>query len=262
MINNENISHFREENKMSSLISGHYDMLNILSRFNIALGFGEKSIKEVCKINNVDCDTFIAVVNLILYGGANSTHFVTKELKFRLSFARSLVGYLKSSHNYFLDFKFPIIRNQLEKALSGGGKDLARLIMRYFDDYVAEVKKHMEYENEVIFPYSEQLIGNKLNNTSTSIYTFSEQHSDIQTKLSELKDIIIKYYPAHSTNELNSVLYDIFVCAKDLESHNEVEDKLLIPIIESIEKEKNIPPTKPGLNGKKFHLVEAAAYTS
>ena len=80
MINNENISHFREENKMSSLISGHYDMLNILSRFNIALGFGEKSIKEVCKINNVDCDTFIAVVNLILYGGANSSHFVSKEL--------------------------------------------------------------------------------------------------------------------------------------------------------------------------------------
>lgn len=239
MKNLQKSSLFVQKDKMSDLISDHYEMLNVLSRFGIALGFGEKSIKDVCVINDVDCDTFLAVVNLILSGSNYVYSFKESSVESKIAFASSLAGYLKMSHNYFLDFKFPIIRDSLQSALSGGGKDLQRIIMKYYDDYASEVRKHMEYENDIIFPYTDKLITSKRTETKYSIHIFSEQHDDIQTKLSELKDIIIKYYPAHSSNELNSVLYDIFVCAKDLEYHNRVEDKLLVPIIESLESDFN-----------------------
>ena len=35
----------------------------VMSRFGIALGFGEKTVGEICKEQGVDCETFVAVSN-------------------------------------------------------------------------------------------------------------------------------------------------------------------------------------------------------
>jgi regulator of cell morphogenesis and NO signaling len=66
-------------------------------------------------------------------------------------------------------------------------------------------------------------------------HIFSEQHNSIDVRLGELIDIIVKYYPGGATNELNTVLYDIFVCQQDLESHNLIEDVLLVPQVKKME---------------------------
>ena len=42
-------------------------------------------------------------------------------------------------------------------------------------------------------------------------------------------------YPATSSNELNSVLFDIFTCEQDLASHNYIEDYLFVPAIQELE---------------------------
>ena len=39
---------------MSDLICENYPMVLVMSRFGIALGFGEKNIGEVCRQNGVD----------------------------------------------------------------------------------------------------------------------------------------------------------------------------------------------------------------
>ena len=50
-------------------------------------------------------------------------------------------------------------------------------------------------------------------------------------KITELKNILIKYYPGAGTNMLNSVLFDIFATEEDLASHTRVEDYLFVPAI-------------------------------
>ncbi|MDE7133861.1 MAG: hypothetical protein K2N86_01085, partial [Rikenellaceae bacterium] len=55
-------------------------------------------------------------------------------------------------------------------------------------------------------------------------------------KLTELKNILIKYYPGDSSNELNGVLFDIFACEQDLASHNMVEDVLFVPAVTELER--------------------------
>ena len=45
---------YRETDKMSDLICENYPMVLVMSRFGIALGFGEKNIGEVCRQNGVD----------------------------------------------------------------------------------------------------------------------------------------------------------------------------------------------------------------
>ena len=50
---------------MIDLISDNYSLLQVMSRFGLSLGFGDKTVKEVCELNGVDCRTFLIVVNFM-----------------------------------------------------------------------------------------------------------------------------------------------------------------------------------------------------
>lgn len=210
---------------MSGLICEHYPVLLVLSRYGIPLGFGDKSIGEVCRDNGVDTGTFLAVVNLLLdEGGADMRDAVSVE---------SLLTYLGNSHSYFLDFRLPGIRNDLLDVV-GNSDSLSKAIINYFDEYVAEVRQHMTYEEEVVFPYVRSLLGGG-SPGDYKINIFSKRHDQVEARLTEFKNILIKYFPARSTNEINAILFDIFSCERDLASHNAVEDVLFVPAIERLE---------------------------
>lgn len=217
----------RKTDSMSGLITGSYGVLLVMSRFGIGLGVGNKSIGEVCAENGVDTETFLAVVNMLSDGEAAVDPSSVS--------VAALMGYLHNSHDYFLDFRLPKIRENLVAALPEPHDELTRAIIGYFDKYVAEVNRHMKYEERMVFPYvSELLAGHKP--ADYSIEVFSKRHDQVEAKLTEFKEIFIKYYPAPSSNEINSVLFEIFNCENDLASHNEVEDRLFVPATEQLER--------------------------
>lgn len=225
------IGKYKESDLMSDLICENYPMLLVMSRFGISMGFGDRAIGDVCSKNGVDTATFLAVVNLLVNEDKDD------KPSYESLSAASLVEYLKNSHSYFLDFKLPAIRLKLVEALNGNDSDMAVLIIRYYDEYVAEVRRHMAYEELTVFPYVESLLKGKPDK-KYNIEIFSRKHDDIECRLTELKNIIIKYCPIRSSNELNSVMFDIFSCANDLLSHTEVEDNLFVPLIRQIESKK------------------------
>ncbi len=61
-------SKYNPSDKMSDLICSNYSLLQVMSRFDLSLGFGEKTVQEVCRENGVDCHTFLAVVNFMVEG--------------------------------------------------------------------------------------------------------------------------------------------------------------------------------------------------
>ena len=215
--------HYTHADRMSALVSNHYAVLPILSRFGIALGFGEKTIEEVCAENGVDTTTFLAVVNLML----DTTH--TPDIA-TIS-VRTLTDYLHNAHRYFIEFRLPSIRRKLIEAVDCSQHDVAFAIMRYYDDYFGEVNRHIAYEEQTVIPYVEALLAGKPT-SDYSIETFRSHHDRVEEHLRELKQIIIKYYPAGGTNELNDALYDIFTCEQELSSHNTVEEELFMPAVE------------------------------
>lgn len=224
------------DDKMRSLIKDNSSLLMVMSRFGISLGFGEKSVKEICSHTDVDCPTFLAVANFISGKENESTHVSLP----------SLIHYLKRAHNYFLHFNLPLIRRRLIDAIDcSGTNDVAFLILKFYDGYVTEVRRHMEYENKKVFAYVENLLHNQLDE-HYNIRTFANKHNHIETKLKELKDIIIQYYPEKENDLLNAVLFDIINCEQDLNSHCLVEDQLFVPAVERLEKEvKSQTPVHP-----------------
>lgn len=214
------------EDRMCDLVCDYYSVLQVMSRFGIALGFGDKSIAEVCETHQVDTSTFLAVVNLLL-NEADGISLVNEVS------VRALTDYLHNSHAYFLDFRLPAIRRKLIEAVDCSRSDVAFAILRFFDEYAAEVDRHMTYEEKVVFPYVNALLAGE-SSSEYSIETFRRNHDQIESRLRELKNIIIKYYPASSTNELNGVLFDIFTCEQELASHSAVENDIFIPAVERL----------------------------
>ena len=151
----------------------------------------------------------------------------------------ALIAYLKNSHSYFVDFRLPGIRRKLLEAinLSSGGR-VAMLILRFYDEYAQEVERHMTFENTHVHPYVETLLQGLLPQESfRSIEEqYDEQHANIEKSLSELKSIIVKYYPSDNNASLmGEVLMDIFMTDEDLHSHCHMEDTLFAECIRRLE---------------------------
>lgn len=213
---------------MAGLISDNYRILLVMSRFGIGLGFGDRSIGEVCRQNGVHTATFLAIANM------PAGEQQDKPAADTVSVAE-MMTYLQSSHSYFLDYRLPGIRAELVEAVGADDK-LARAIVDYFDEYAAEVRQHMKYEEDTVFPYVRGLLAGHPAD-DYSIEVFRSRHDQVEARLTEFKNILIKYYPARSSNEINAVLFDIFNCEGDLASHNAVEDNLFIPAVLKLENE-------------------------
>lgn len=219
---------YEANDRMITLIRDNYNVLQALGAFGINLGFGDKTVREICEEQNVDCYTFLLVMNFIINGYRHQGPDESVS-------AETLLHYLKASHEYFLEFQLPHIRRQLEDALNADLR-MKQLILTIYDSYSRSILQHMKYEEQHLFPYVEALLrGEK--NSDYDVKTFSEHHSDSSEKLHELKGIIIKYLPSNGlvNNKLTSALHDIYNNEQWLHLHADVEEEIFIPAIRQLE---------------------------
>lgn len=217
---------YSEEDSMLDLVKEDFNILPILSRFNIPLGFGNKKIKDICEENNIDIDIFLMIVNYILRG-------IIERERASIKSACGIIDFLHNSHEYFLNYKFPHIRTNLINALDDNHSEINPAIITFFDDYVEEVKKHFEYEEETLFPYIRNYCKKIISDYNIGI--FKKQHDKVGEKLSDLKNIILRYYKTYMPNKMYDALVDIFNCEEDLNTHTDIEDNILVPMMSEIE---------------------------
>lgn len=222
---------YKPTDKMMELISDNYSLLRVMSRFGISLGFGDKSVQETCEQNGVDCCTFLLVANFMSEGFSRMN--TAESDSFSLP---ALVDYLRQGHSYFLDFCLPAIRRKLLESLDYSANDVSFLILKFFDEYMAAVRNHMEYENQTVFHYVDALLQGEILK-GYQISTFSEHHDQVGERLTELKNIIIKYCPSTASDHLlHAALFDIYACEEELEQHSQVEDLLFVPAVLKLER--------------------------
>ncbi len=218
---------FTGKDSLVDLIEENYNLLPVLSRFNVPLGFQNKRINEVCSENSIDVDVFLFIVNFILSGKLDTDKLGSVS-------PLAIVDFLHNSHDYFLKYKFPHIRRNLLAALDDCHNDINPAIISFFDSYIEEVKKHFSYEEKTVFPYIRTLMTNK--SRDYCIAEFKRNHDEIGEKLTELKNIILRFYTTSMPNRMYDVLVDLYNAEEDLECHNDIENQILIPLVAMIEK--------------------------
>ena len=69
-----------------------------------------------------------------------------------------------------------------------------------------------------------------------SIHEFESNHSNIEDKLNDLMNILIKYLPANIfPKERIEISLDIMEVTSDLSCHTLVEERVLVPFVEMME---------------------------
>lgn len=233
---------------MSDVISDDYRLLQVISRFGLKLGFGDQTVGAACTASGVDAPTFLAVVNFIKSEGRASIGELVEQVS-----VAALMKYLTLSHSYFVEFRLPAIRRKLIEAVDCSARNqIAFLILKFYDEFAAEVGRHMDYENRNIHTYVEGLLAGKAPEQGMGIGVLQHQHHDnhaqVEKSSSELKSIIIKYYPSDSNGQLlNDVLMDIYIMEEDLFSHCRLEDTLFAEAVRQLEEECRQRETLPAV---------------
>ena len=222
------IHKFSGKDKVSELVRCDYNILPVLSRLGLPLGFGAQSISQVCAEAQVDEDLFLLIVNFTLSGK------IDRDVMARVP-ASEVAGFLRRSHVYFLGYKFPHIRRNLLNALDEENNNINPAIIQYYDAYMGEVRRNFAYEEDVVFPYVRALEDGG-DTGGYCIGEFLRHHDEIGDSLNELKNIIMRYYRTSRPDVMYDVLVDLYTAEDDLAKHTDIENHILVPMVEKIEK--------------------------
>ena len=220
--------------KVSELILENPSLLLLLEHFELNFLVHDKSILELCNENKISTEVFISFANL--YNGfppAGISAFSKNDLP-------SIILFLKNSHNYYENEKYPEIRNYIEQLYHVNSVPEIKLIGKFFDEYFEEVKEHLAYENKVAFPYFYRLLGIKQTGeeeTTFSVREYRDHHSDIESKLNDLRELLLKHIPVNNDRVLRrKIITSLFEVEYDLNIHSTIEETILMPLITKLEK--------------------------
>lgn len=221
---------FSENMKMADLVLGNSKILLMFPRFGMNLGFGDHSIAEVCAMNNVSAPFFLMICNVYCNNDYTPSpdDIASVDLK-------ALVNYLLESHKYYLNERLPHIEEHLDHIINACNPKYGNMLRRFFEEYKNEVVDHFVYEEQNVFPYLQQIVNQNVK-TDYKIRVFHENHTNIEDKLSDLMNILVKYLPADVfPKERIEIALDINELSADLMSHALIEERILIPFVESLE---------------------------
>ena len=212
---------YKASDKICDLMAHEEDAIQIISRFGLEMGVGEQTIEQVCALHGVHTPTFLSVVNYKV--------FHQRALPADIDIP-TLQRYLHNAHTYFLDFRLPRLRRALVEAIipADPSTKIPGLILRCYDEFVEEIRTHIEHENAGLFE--------------------EHEHDDerITSKLTEIKNLIIKYYPSPVTGNpspvtytLISVMSDLWHTEQDFADHCAIEDDILRPAMDKSHKSRS-----------------------
>lgn len=229
--------------KLADIILHDISLVPVISRFGILLGFGDESIEKICIKKNIDTDFLLTILNAF-----HDPQYLDK--KYLQSFSvELLIDYLRKTHQYYLGTKIPEIECLIDKMESESiiEKGSYQLLQKFFKDYKTELVKHIDREETVVYPYVLELSSSITNSSISnelitkikkySISEYEEEHDDVEEKLTDLKNIIIKYLsPSQNQQSRYRLLKELSALEKDLEEHAKIEDLILVPKVELLEK--------------------------
>ncbi len=222
------------ESRMADIITSHVELIEMMPRFGIALGFGDMTVSQLCKKKNIDVNFFLLICNVYSF-----SDFIPDANVVNNTDMTMLVPYLKASHHYYLQKRLPHIQNHLHHIAGKLPPKVASVFLRFFELYKNEVEAHFINEEKNLFPLIQRLISGD-NDAGIHINSFNDVHQDIEDKLQDITQIIFKYLPENATDDdTTDVVTDLLLLARDLHKHSLIEEKILVPFVRHLGKDIN-----------------------
>jgi regulator of cell morphogenesis and NO signaling len=227
--------------KMSEVIVNNPYLVVLLENFGITMPLQDKTIKMVCTENHINTELFLVFANL--YNGLT----YTPAIPLSVNDADAIILFLQHSHRYYLKEIYPNILNAIEKMAEINKAKEMSLVQKFFVGYFDEVREHLDYEDQIVFPYIISLCNQlthpdrQVEKSQYSVMEYTEHHNDIEEKLNDLKNLLIKYLPQQADHVLRRrLLFSLSELEYDLNIHAKIEDLILIPLVAEMESQVNV----------------------
>lgn len=244
----------RPEMKMADLMNRDFTLSGVLERVGLSFGFGDESVDEVCRGAGVNTATFLLICNVYL----NEEYSPSREVLEKVDL-KDVLRYLRLSHTYYEDVAVKSLSGALDSLMEPCGDTHRMIISRFFSDYTGELSRHFEFEETVVFPYVEAMLGNRVDD-DFSIDQYEQHHSDVQEKLDDLKKLLMTYLPPECDQRLiHDALSSLFSLETDLRKHTIIEDRILIPAVNHLEDQDGSATPGDKLSAREIEILSAVA---
>lgn len=231
---------FTSRQKLSDVLHANYYLLPVVHRFDIRFGIGDLTIGAICRRHGIDAEFFTEILNVY-----NDEFYFPEKILRRLD-VRLIVGYIRKTHQYYVDYLLPTIEEMTQRLVRSGGRRNRSLgpIGRLFSEYRTEFVRHIENEERNVLPYALRIsdlhaAGAKTPVTArqvSSIRSFEDEHAAMDEKLLDLKNLLIKYieqpFDAHLCN---AIIFELDRLERDARDHARIEDRILFAAVERME---------------------------
>ena len=221
---------FSSNMKVADLVEANYRLLGVLARLGIDGCFGERTVAEVCEQSGLDPDTVILLCEVYSTPGFRPSMEVLRH-----AHVGDVLRYLHQSHDYYLNQAIVEIEESIEWLLSPCSARQQQVVWNFFRGYKTELKNHFGFEEQEVIPYVQGLIIGQ-RREGFSIDRFEENHSNIDEKLSDFKNLVMKSLPdACDRRARMTLLFSVFALQEDLKCHTYIEDNILVPMVRLLE---------------------------
>jgi regulator of cell morphogenesis and NO signaling len=231
----EHRTYIKPDMKMALLTAENPRLLLLLEHLEIDFVVGERTVAQLCSTYSLPVDLFLVLGNL--YNGFYPEPAAVNSI----DDIAVIIRFLRKSHEYYKTEKYPEIIGFIKELQARTGNHEVKLIDRFFREYFDEVLEHLDYEENTAFPYFLSLTGQGADFSATmfTVREYGEHHTDIETKLADLKNLLLKHINVSGELSLRRRLFfALLELEYDLQIHALIEEKILLPLIAGVEKNR------------------------
>ena len=221
---------YNENSRIADIVLQNYNQVLLLEHFSLPLMVQGKTVKEICWEYGINPSLYLAFVDLFNGEGISSDLDIGKDD------AQCLINFLHNCHKFYMEEKVPKIKEYVWKISQTGQTSGIKLLVDFTEDYVQELAEHFDYEDKTVFPYVLALSKGEPHKAAYSITEYKSHHENVDSKLADLKELLIKYLRFNDVSHLRRKLLNcLFEMEYDLKIHSHIEDSVLIPLVEKLE---------------------------
>jgi len=232
-----------KENKLANILIRNYALIPVITRFNISLGIGDKTIDDVCKETGIHSELLLTVLNLL----DDNEYTITEKMNPYI--VLPMMDYLQTIYEDYLQIQVLNIERHIGRLIASAkpsNNDL-QLLFSLFMEYKQELSALIEKKGQELFPYILNVYELFYSPEYTAcinlemlapIQKTGYEYDAVNEKLRDLNSLMIKYLRGnYDENIFYAVILSLNRLKEDMAGTQRLEEKILQPIVMKMEKE-------------------------
>ncbi len=221
------------ETKLCDVILDEPSVITVINRFGIALGVGDKSVKEICRQKEIDTNFFLTILNAYIY----ESFF--PENGFDSFGAQEIIGYLEKTDQSYLRYQLPNIERHFKALIDHSDKNNnLPLLLNLYNEVKDEMHKRIDNDNRhwfaEILRHEKGVAPGQLTVEASDARRAADS---IEDKLSDLKNMFVIHLRGdYDRNLCQAVLFAIISFEKDIRQNNRIRNHILYPLAVALKK--------------------------